>query len=78
MKTAAEHEAYRAPNMTTYMRLHFDIRLSDAETDAITWSLADTEQVTNQLEREIDGITSNEHMWFKKVVSIHLIEFESL
>jgi len=61
MKTAAEDEVYGAANMTTDKRLQFQIRLSNAETDATTWSLADTECVTNQLEREIYGITSNEH-----------------
>jgi hypothetical protein len=34
-----------------------------------------TEQVTNQRERDIDGITLNEQKLFKKVFSIRLIEF---
>ena len=46
MKTAAEDEAYRAANMTTYKRLQFHNRLSDGGTEATTWSLADTERVT--------------------------------
>jgi len=44
--------------------------------EATTWSLADTELVTNQQEREIDGITSIQQKRFKKESSICLIEFE--
>jgi hypothetical protein len=77
MKPAAEDEAYGAANMTADKRLQFQIRLSDAETEATTWSLADTERVTNQLEREIYGITSNEQKRFKTEFSIRLIEFEA-
>jgi len=60
MKTAAEDEAYKAENMTANKLLQFQICLSDAETEATTRSLADTEHVTIQLEREMYGITSNE------------------
>jgi hypothetical protein len=65
MKAAAEDEAYGVANMTADKRVQFHIRLSDAATEANTWSLADTERVTNQLEREIYGITSNEQKRFK-------------
>jgi hypothetical protein len=77
MKTEAEDEIYGAANMTADKRLQFQIRLSDAETDATTWSLAGTERVTNQLEREIYSITSNEQNRFKKEFSIPMIEFEA-
>ena len=77
MKAAAEDEAYRAANMTAHKRLQFQIRLPDAETDATTWCLADTERVTIQLEREIQGITWNEQKRFRTEFSIHLIEFEA-
>jgi hypothetical protein len=77
MKAVAEDEAYGAANMTAYKRLQFQIRLSDAETEATTWSLAAIERVTNQLEREIYGITSNEQKRFKTEFSIRLIEFEA-
>jgi len=77
IKTAAEDEIYGAANMTADKRLQFQIRLSNAETDATTWSLADTECVTTQLEREIDGITSNEQKQFKQEFSIPMIEFEA-
>jgi len=77
MKAAAEDEAYGAAYMTADKRLQFQICLSNAETEAMTWSLADTERVTNQLEREIYGITSNEPKRFKTQFSICLIEFEA-
>ena len=63
-KIAAEDEAYVAANMTADKRLQFQIRLSNAETEVTTWSLADTECVTNQREREIYGITSKEQIRF--------------
>jgi len=56
----------------------FTIRLSDGEKEATSWSLTDTERVTNQLEREIYCTTLNEQKRFKKNFSIHLIEFEAL
>ena len=75
--TAAEEKAYGAANMTTDKRVQFQIRLSDAETEATTWSMADTERVTNQLEREIYGITSNEQKGVKMQFTIRMIEFEA-
>jgi hypothetical protein len=78
LKAAAEEEGYGAANITADKRLQFQIHLSDAETGATTWSLADTERVTIQLERENYGITSNEQKEFKKEFSIRLIEFEAL
>jgi len=77
MKATAGDEAYRAANMTADKRLQFQIRLSDAETGDTTWSFADTERVTSQLEREIYGITSNEQKQFRKDFSIRLIKFEA-
>jgi len=77
IKTVAEDKAYGAANMTADKPLHFLICLSHAEIEATTWSVADMERVTNQLERDIYGITSNEQMPFRKEFSIRLIEFES-
>jgi len=77
MKAAATDKANRAANMTTDKWLQFQISLSDAETEATTWSLAATERVTNQLERENYGITSSEKKQFKMEFSIRLIEFEA-
>ena len=77
MKTATKNEAYGAANITANKRLQFQISLSDAETEATTWSLADTERITNQLESEIYGINSNEQKRCKKEFSICLIQFES-
>jgi hypothetical protein len=72
-KAAAEDEAYGAANMTADKRVQFQNRLSNAETEATASSLADSELVTNQLEREIYGITSNEQMRFQKEFSLRLI-----
>jgi len=77
METAAEAEAYGAANMTANKQLQFQVFQSDADGDTTTWSLADTERVTNQLEREIYGITSTDQMRFKTEFSICLIEFEA-
>jgi hypothetical protein len=77
LKAPAEDEVYEAANMTADKRLQFQIRLSDAETEATTLSLADTERVIIQLEREIYSFTSNEQKRFKKEFSISLIEFEA-
>jgi len=77
IKVAAEDGAYGAGNMINDSPLRFRICLSDAEREAKTWSLADTDRITNQLEREIYGITTNEQMHFKKEFSIRLIEFEA-
>jgi len=76
-KIAAEDKAYGAANMTADKRLQFQIHLSDAATEATTWSLADTERVTNQLEREIYVITSNEQKRFKTEFSIRMTEFKA-
>ena len=62
--------------MTADNRLQFPIRISDAATQAMTSSLADTERVTIQLEREIYGITLNVQRGFEKESSIRMIEFE--
>jgi len=64
MKTVAEEEVYGAVNMTTDQRVQFQVRLSDAETEATTWGIADTDHIVSPLEREIYGITSNEQMRF--------------
>jgi hypothetical protein len=76
MKTAAEEEVYGAVNIAADKRVEFQVRLSDAETEATTWSIVDMDRIVRQLEREIYGITSNEQMRFKKEFSIRLIEFE--
>jgi len=77
MKTAAEEEAYGAVNMTADKHVQFQVCLSDAEIEATTWSISDTERVVNQLEREIYGITLKDQMLFRKEFSICLVEFEA-
>jgi hypothetical protein len=46
--------------MTYEKRLQFQIRISDAEIKATTWTLADMERIIRKLERVIYGITLNE------------------
>jgi len=77
MKAAAEEEAYGAVNMTADKRVQFEVCLSDADMEATTWSIADTDCVVNQLERKIYGITFKDQMRFRKEFSIHLVEFEA-
>jgi len=77
MKTAAEEEVYGAVNMSTDKCVEFQVCLSDAETEATTWSLADIDRIVSQLESEIYGITSNEQMQFNQELSIRLIKFEA-
>jgi len=77
IKTVTDDKAYRMANMSTDKRLQFQIHWSDAETAATTWSLADTEHVSNQLERAIYGVTLNEQMQLKREFLIRLIKFES-
>jgi len=62
---------------TTNKQLQFQIRRFNAETEATTWSFADMERVTIELERDIYGITSNEQKRFKNKFSIRIIEFEA-
>jgi len=74
MKTAGKDEPYRRANMTGNTQLLFQIWLTDAETGATTWSLADKKRVTIQLECEIYCITLYEQKRLKKECSILLIE----
>jgi hypothetical protein len=58
-------------------RLQFQFCLSNAWTEAMTWSLADTERVTIQLELEIYCITSNAQKRFQKEFSVCMIKCEA-
>jgi len=77
MKTAAQEEVYGAVNITADKRVELQVSVSDAESEATKWSIADIDRIVRQLEREILCITSNEQMLFKKALSICLIEFEA-
>jgi len=57
-KTAADDEAYRVVNMSPDRRMQFQVCLSDAEIEFTTCSIADTDPVVNQVERDISRITS--------------------
>jgi len=63
--------------MNADKQLQFEIHYSDAGTEAMTLSLADTDCITIQLKREIYGITLNEQRRFNKEFSIRMIEFEA-
>jgi len=76
MNAAAKEEGYAVANMIADKCVDFQVRLSDAETDAITLSSADTAHLLNQLGREIYCIISTTQMQFKSTLSICLIEFE--
>jgi len=77
MKTTVENNAYGVAKVTANKRLQFQNCLSDAESEATTWSLSETERVTDQLERVLYGITSNEQKQCNKKYSIRLIEYEA-
>jgi len=77
MKMAAEHEIDGAVNMTAEMHAELQVCLSDAESEATTWSITDTDRIVSQPETDIYGITLTEQMRFKKDVSIRMIEFEA-
>jgi len=77
MKSAAEEESYMAANMATNKQLQFQNHLSNAQKEATTLSLADSERVTMQLEKVIYGITSNGQKLFNKGFCIRLIQFEA-
>jgi len=76
MTISAEEEAYRIVNMTADRHVQFQVSRSDAELEATTCSIADTDPVVNQLERKIHSIPSKAQMWLPKGFSIRLVEFE--
>jgi hypothetical protein len=77
IKTATEEEVSGVTNMAAENRVKFDVHISYAETEATTWSIADTDRIVHQPKREIYSITSNEQICFKRQLSIRLIEFEA-
>jgi len=77
MKTAPEEAAYGALNITADKCVQFQVCLFDAEIEATTGSIADTNQVVNQLKREFDGITAKDQMGSTKEFSIRLVQCEA-
>ena len=63
-------------NKTALKRVQFQIRLSDAEIEDTTWSIADTDRVVNLLEREMYAIISTDQMRFTKELCIRLFEMQ--
>jgi len=66
MKPAVQVVADGAANITADKHVQFQIRLSDAEIETTTWSIADMDNVVNQLEREIYGVNLKDQMRFVK------------
>jgi hypothetical protein len=56
--------------------LEYQVSLFGAETEGTTGCMADRAHITDCQNRELYEIASNEKKWFKKVLSIHLIQFE--
>jgi len=77
METPEGDRTYRVRNIIADKFVKFHIRLSIAETEVTAWSLADTECFTGQLEREIYHVAINEWKWYRKALSIYLIENEA-
>jgi len=77
MNTAAQGEVYGAANLTAEKHVEYQVCLSDAETEATTWSIADMDHIVNQLESESYRITSNEQIQLKMAFSIGLNEYEA-
>jgi len=53
MTATGEEAVDDAANMTADKCVEFRVRLSDAGTEATTWSIADPDSIANQFEREI-------------------------
>jgi len=53
LKTTAEEEVYGAVNTTADKRVGFQVCLFDAQTEATTWSIDDTDRIVSQRGREI-------------------------
>jgi len=47
MKTGADEDVYGTVNMTTDKHVECQIRLCDAETEATSWSMADTDLIVS-------------------------------
>jgi len=60
-------------NMIVGQCVELQVRLSEAENAANTWSIADTDRIVSQLVREIYGIASNEQIRLKQGI-LHLFD----
>jgi hypothetical protein len=77
MKTATEEAVSGVATLTANKSVEFHVCLSDAETEAIIWSITDVDCVANKVDREIYGITWDKQKLFKEELTIHMIEFEA-
>jgi hypothetical protein len=64
IKRDAEEKVDRTAHMTAYNWVKFQVHLSDAGSEATTWSITDSDSAPNYLEGEIYNVTSNEPIWF--------------
>jgi len=78
MKITAKEDEYSTASMNPDNRPQFLICLSNAGTEATTWSFTDMGYITDLLEREINCITMNEQKRLQKELSIRWIKFETL
>jgi len=77
IRTAAAKDTDGVANMTADECVDFQVAVFNAETEATTWSIADTDRIVNQQQREMYGITLNEQIGFSREFSISLVEFEA-
>jgi len=76
MKTTAEEVVDGVVNMSSNKNVEIQVYPSKAETEATTWRIADKDCIVSRRKTEIYHITSNDQIWLKKELSIHLIKFE--
>lgn len=74
MKSATDEEVYRASIITCNKCVDFQIHPPNTRIEANTWSIADTDHIVNQQQREICGITLTQQMRFKKRFSLYMIQ----
>lgn len=77
MKTDAEDKMYGVALMTPHRHVQLQVNLFNSNTVAATQIIRDTDYIENQLKREIDGITLNEQLQFKKEFYLCLFELDA-
>jgi len=77
MDSAIADEVYWMANMVPNKHVEYQIHLSNAETEATSWSITDMHYITEYLVRERSSITSNIPKQFKNEWSIFSIQIEA-
>jgi hypothetical protein len=57
MKTTAHNEVYTTVTLTANKQVESQVLVSDAESEATTWSVTDPDRIMSQVERVIYSIT---------------------